>query len=324
MKAVYVTAFGPAEVLQVREAPLPEPGPGQVRIRVAATTVNFADIQGRRGAYPTPQEPPFVPGVEAAGTIDALGLGVQGLSPGQRVSAHIQGGSYGEFALARAVEVFAIPESLPWNLAACVPSVGTTAFNLLTLAGRMLPGETVLVQAAAGGVGSTAVQLARTLGAGMVIGAVGSPEKAKLAKELGADIVINYREEDIAQRVRAATGSGADVVLDGVGAATFEASLASLAPFGRLVMFGMASGPPPPVGFGPLYGDNKTIVGYSTGGHRRTRPEALRAPGLAVLKLLVQGRWKPVVGASFPLAQAAVAHWMVEEQESTGKVILFP
>jgi NADPH2:quinone reductase len=109
-----------------------------------------------------------------------------------------------------------------------------------------------------------------------------------------------------------------------VGAATFEASLASLAPFGRLVMFGMASGPPPAVGFGPLYGDNKTIVGYSTGGHRRTRPEALRAPGLAVLKLLVQGRWKPVVGASFPLAQAAVAHRLVEEQESTGKVILFP
>jgi NADPH2:quinone reductase len=325
VKAVYVTAFGPPDVLQLTEAPLPEPGPGRVRIKVAATTVNFADVQARRAPYQPPRTPPFIPGLEAAGTIDQLGPGVQGLEVGQRVTAHIEGGSYAEYALARAVEVFPIPESLDWERAATVPSVGTTALNLLTLAGRLQPGEAVLIHAAAGGVGSTAVQLARHLGAALIIGTVGNAEKAKLVLELGADVAINYREEDVAERVRAVTGgSGADVVLDGVGADTFAASVASLAPWGRLVAYGMASGPPPPVAFGPIYGENKAIVGYSTGGHRRTRPEALRAPGLAALKLLIQGRWKPIIGARFPLAQAAEAHRMIEDRESIGKVVLLP
>jgi NADPH2:quinone reductase len=183
----------------------------------------------------------------------------------------------------------------------------------------------VLIHAAAGGVGSTAVQLARTLGAGMIIGTVGSEEKARVALELGADAAINYRQEEVPRRVRDLTGgAGADVILDGVGADTFEASLASLAPFGRLVAFGQSSGPPPPVAFGPLYGENKAILGYSTGGHRRLRPEALRAPGLAVLKLLAQGRWKPLICARFPLDQAADAQRLVEDRGSVGKVVLLP
>ncbi|HZT09388.1 MAG TPA: quinone oxidoreductase [Chloroflexota bacterium] len=325
MRAVVVTAFGGPEVLELREAPIPEPAAGQVRVRVAATTVNFADIQGRRASYVVARTPPFVPGLEAAGTIDAIGPGVTGLEIGQRVSAHTEGGSYAEYALARAIETFPIPDSIDLESASTFPSVGTTALNLLTLAGRLQPGETVLVQAAAGGVGSTAVQLARTLGAGLVIGTAGGPDKVKTVLSLGADAAIDYRLENVAERVREITaGACADVVLDGVGASSFEGSLASLAPFGRLVAFGQASGPPPAVAFGPLYGENKTVIGYSTGGFRRARPHALRPVGLAALRLMAQGRWKPLIGARFPLAQAAMAHRMIEDRESIGKVLLIP
>ena len=323
MKAVVVTEWGAPEVLKLQEMPDPEPGPGQVRIRLAATTVNFADIQQRRAQYQGGRVPPFVPGLEGAGTIDKLGSGVEGLAEGQRVAVHADGGSYSEYVLARAVGVFPIPDSLDWETASCFPSVGTTSFNLLTQAGRLQPGETVLIHAAAGGIGSTAVQLARTLGAGLIIGTVGSEEKAKLIKELGADVAINYRVEDVPTRVREITGGAlADLVLDGVGKDTFEGSLQALAPFGRLVAFGQSSGPPPPVAFGPIYGENKSIIGYSTGGHRRTRPEALRAPGQAALKLLIHGRWKPIISARLPLAEAAEAQGMVESRLSVGKVVL--
>jgi NADPH:quinone reductase len=325
MRAICVTEFGGPEVLKLQEVPTPEPGPGQVRIKTAATTVNFADIQGRRAQYMGGRMPPFVPGLEAAGTIDALGPGVQDFKVGQRVAVHADGGSYAEYTIARAVGVFVIPDSLDWEHAACFPSVGTTSFNLLTQAGRLQPGETVLIHAAAGGIGSTAVQLARVLGAGLIIGTVGSAEKGKLIKELGADVAINYREENVGERVREVTGgAGADVVLDGVGADTFESSLASLALFGRLVVFGQSSGAPPAVGFGPLYGENKTIVGYSTGGQRRSRPEALRAPGIAALKLMVQGRWSPLISAQLDLEEASEAHRLVESRQSTGKVVLAP
>ena len=325
MKAVYVNEFGGPDVLQLQDAPLPEPGPGQARIRVAATSVNFADIQTRRGGYVVARTPPFVPGLEAAGTIDALGPGVRGWDVGQRVAIHAEGGSYGEYALARAIEMFPLGDDIDIEQASVVPSVGTTSMALLTMAGRLQPGETVLIHAAAGGVGSTAVQFARTLGAGLVIGTVGSQEKAEIAQDLGADAVINYRTENVAERVKELTrGAGVDVVLDGVGKDTIETSVGVLAPFGRLVVFGMASGAPAPIAFGPLYGDNKTVVGYSTGGHRRTRPEVLRPPALAAFKLLAAGRWKPLIGARYPLAQAAIAHRMIEDRESVGKVLLIP
>lgn len=325
MYAIFVTKHGPPEVLELMDAPMPEPGPGQVRIKVAATTVNFADIQARRGSYHGSASPPFIPGLEVAGTVDKLGPGVVGLGVGQRVAAHADGGSYAQYALGRTVGVFPLPDSIEWETAACFPSVGTTSFNLLNLAGRLQPGETVLIHAAAGGIGSTAVQLARVLGASKIIGTVGSAEKAKLIMDLGADAAINYREEDVPERVRELTnGTGVDVVLDGVGADTFESSVKSLARYGRLVAFGQSSGPPTPVSFGQLYGDNKAVVGYSTGGRRRTRPDDLRPAGLAVLKLLAAGRWKPVIGGSYPLDQAGEAQRLVEERGSMGKVLLIP
>lgn len=323
MQAMYVTSYGGPEVLELSEAPTPEPGPGQLRICVTATSVNFADIQGRRAPYHTSAPPPFIAGLEAAGTVDALGPGVTGFQLGQRVAASTDGGSYAEYALARTIGTFAIPDSMGWDVAAVFPSVGTTAYNLLTLAGRLQAGETVLIHAAAGGVGSTAVQLARVLGAGRIIGTVGSAEKADLIGRLGADAAINYREENVAERVMDLTdGAGADLILDAVGADTFEGSLASLALYGRLVVYGQSSGPPPPVAFGPLFSQNKSVLGYSTGGHRRTRPEVLRPAGEAVLKLLIAGRWKPVIDRKLPLHQAGDAQHLVESRATVGKVVL--
>lgn len=325
MKAVQVTEFGGPDVLELQDVPLPEPGTGQARIKVAATSVNFADIQTRRGGYVITRTPPFVPGLEAAGIVDALGPGVRGWEVGQRVAVHAEGGSYAEYALARVIEMFPLADEIDLEQASVVPSVGTTAMALLTMAGRIQPGESVLIHAAAGGVGSTAVQFARVLGAGLIIGTVGSPEKAKITQELGADAVVNYRTEDVVARVKEITGgAGVDIVLDGVGKDTAETSVAVLAPFGRLVVFGMASGAPAPIAFGPLYGDNKQVIGYSTGGHRRTRPEVLRPPGLAAFKLLAAGRWKPLIGARYPLAQASIAHRTIEDRESVGKVLLIP
>jgi NADPH2:quinone reductase len=323
MHAIQVTQYGGPEVLELSEVPTPEPGPGQVRIKVSATSVNFADIQGRKAPYHTSAPPPFIPGLEATGTIDKLGPGVSGLEIGQRVAALADGGSYAEYVLARTIGVYALPDSIEPKQAAVFPSVGTTAYNLLSLAARVQPGETVLIHAAAGGVGSTAVQLARVLGAGKIIGTVGSAEKAELVKSLGADVAINYREETVPDRVMAMTdGAGADVVLDAVGKDTFEGSLASLALHGRLVIYGQSSGPPPAFEFGPLFSQNKSVIGYSTGGHRRSRPEVLRPAGLAVLKLLAAGRWKAVIDRALPLAQAGDAQHLVESRATMGKVIL--
>jgi NADPH:quinone reductase len=323
VQAIQVTQYGGPEVLELSEVPIPEPGPGQVRIKVTATSVNFADIQGRKAPYHTSPPPPFIPGLEATGMIDAIGPGVSGFEPGQRVAGLVDGGSYAEYVLARTIGVYAVPDNVEPREAAVFSSVGTTAYNLLTLAARIQPGEAVLIHAAAGGVGSTAVQLARLLGAARIIGTVGSAEKADLIRSLGADEAINYREENVSERVMQATrGAGVDVILDAVGKDTFEASLASLALHGRLVVYGQSSGPPPAFEFGPLFSQNKAVIGYSTGGHRRSRPEVLRPAGLAVLKLLAAGRWKPVIDRTLPLAQAGDAQHLVETRATMGKVVL--
>jgi NADPH:quinone reductase len=325
MKAVVVNSFGPPEVLEYEDLPEPRPAPGQVLIDVAATGVNFADVMARRGRYHGGAAPPFVPGLDVAGTITAVGAEVSGLQVGQRVAAFPAGGSYAEQVLADPVLVYALPEGVDFETAAAFPTVGVTAYNLLTLVGRLAPGETVLVHAAAGGVGTTAVQMARRLGAGKVIGTVGDDAKMGLVRDLGADEVINYRRDDFAARVREVTGdSGADVILDSVAGPTFAASLTCLAPFGRLVVFGQASGEPGEARSADLYGLNRAVLGYSTGGYRRLRPAALRPAAEAVLGLLAGGEVRFVVGRRYSLAEAAEAHRFVESRESTGKILLIP
>jgi NADPH:quinone reductase len=250
---------------------------------------------------------------------------VSGLEVGQRVAAFPAGGSYAEQVLADPALVYALPEGVDFDTAAAFPTIGVTAYNLLTLVGRLSAGETVLVHAAGGGVGTTAIQMARRLGAGKVIGTVGDDAKVALVHELGADEVINYRAEDFAARVRDLTGgNGADVILDSVAGPTFEASLSCLAPFGRLVVFGQASGEPGVARSADLYGLNRAVLGYSTGGYRRLRPAALRPAAEAVLHLLAGGEIRFVVGGRYPLAEAADAHRLLESRQSTGKILLVP
>ncbi|HEY7059952.1 MAG TPA: quinone oxidoreductase [Chloroflexota bacterium] len=326
MRAVVVTEPGGPEVLQVQELPEPTPGPGQVQIRVAATGVNFADIMARRGRYHgAPSGGGFVPGLDVAGTITALGEGVAGLSVGQRVAAFPAGGSYAEVVVADPVMVYPLPDNVDFETAAAFPTIGVTAYNLLKTVGRLGEGETVLVHAAAGGVGTTAVQAARLLGAGRVFGTVGDDAKAGVVRDLGADAVINYRQEEFAPRVRALTGdAGADVVLDSVAGPVTAASMSCLAPFGRLVVFGQASGEPGQVPTSEFYPLNRAVLGYSTGGYRRLRPAGLRPAAEAVLDWLAAGRLQIVIGRRYPLAEAAEAQRFVESRASTGKVLLLP
>lgn len=325
MKAVVITQIGGPEVLRYQEVPTPTPADGQVLIKTEATSVNFADIMLRTGRYHRGNHPPMIPGLDAAGTVAALGPGVAGLQIGQRVAAFCSSGSYAEYALAPAVLTWPVPEGVKLETAAAFPTIGITAYNLLTMAGRLAPGETVLIHAAAGGVGTTAIQLARLLGAGTVIGSVGDDAKAELVRGLGCDHVINYRREDLPARVKELTGgTGADLILDSVAGPVFQQSLACLANFGRLAVYGMASGEAGTATSDLLHHSNRSVIGYSTGNYRQLRPAALRPAADAVLDYLRDGRLKLVIGGCYPLAEAGEAHRFVESRQSTGKVLLLP
>ncbi|SFV04753.1 quinone oxidoreductase family protein [Alicyclobacillus macrosporangiidus] len=323
MRAVVVSRLGGPDVLQVVEQPVPEPGPGEVRIRVAAASVNFADVKARYGNYHHAGAPPFVPGLDLAGTVDAVGEGVTGLAVGQRVMAFPKGGAYSEYAVAPAVLAYPVPDGVDLETAAALATVGVTAYELLTKVARLQPGETVLVHAAAGGVGTVALQLAKILGAGQVIGTVGSDEKAEHARRYGADVVINYSAGGFADAVLAATdGRGADVILDAVGGPAFADNLRCLARFGRLVVYGNAAGAYGQVDTAELHSTCRSVLGYSMGTTRRFRPEALRASAERVLELVATGRLQVPVCGRYPLERAAEAHTVMENRGTLGKVLL--
>ncbi|MBX6378160.1 MAG: zinc-binding dehydrogenase [Clostridia bacterium] len=318
-----VRAFGGPEELEYTNVADPEPGPGQVLIEVAMAGVNFADIMARRGKYHAGGTPPFVPGLDVAGRVAALGPGVEGLRVGQRVAAFPETGSYAQLTVARREFVFPVPDAVDDETAAAFPVVACTAYALLSSVARLRAGEVVLVHAAAGGVGTTAVQLARLLGASRVIGTVGSDEKAELVHALGADAVVNYRSADYADRLRSAVGErGVDVILNSVAGEVLERDLEVLAPFGRLVVFGQASGSPGRVLSTQLHATSRAVLGYSLGTARRLRPASVRPLAEAVLRLLATGQLRIVVGRRFRLEEAAEAHRWVESRRSTGKVLL--
>jgi NADPH2:quinone reductase len=289
---------------------------------VIQTGVNFADVQARRGAYHGGQKPPFVPGLDCVGTIVALGDGIEGLRVGQRVAAFPPNGSYAEVVVVPATTTYPLDPAVPDDDAASLLML-VTAYNVLIFAGRFVSGESVLVHAAAGGVGSTAVQMARALGAGTIFATVGSEAKVAIAREAGADVVIDYRREDFARRVLDATnGLGVDVILDSVAGEVFNAGLTALAPFGRIVTFGIASGEPGTVRTNQLHPTNRAVIGYSSGSYRKLRPEALRPAVVASLQLVAENKVHVVVGARFPLREAAEAHRLVESRAGHGKVLL--
>ncbi len=322
MNAVVVHHHGGPEQLVYESVTDPIPDEGQVVIETRCSSVNFADIKARRGGYKN-YEPPFIPGLDAAGVITALGSGVQSLKLGQRVAAYTTGGAYAEKVLAEENLCFLLPETVSFEQGAGI-GIFITAYNLLTLAGRLQKGETVLIHAGAGGVGSSLIQLAKVLGAGRVLTTVGSEAKKALVSELGADEVINYRQEDFAQRVLEISSNGADLILDSIAGETAEKGMSCLAPFGRLVIFGHTGAGAAQFDSKQLHSQNRAVLGYSSGGYRKHYPEILQQSAEAVLKLLAEKRLRLLIGASFKLEQAAKAQALVESRKSSGKVLLTP
>lgn len=317
-----VEEHGGPEVLRYRDWPDPAPKAGEVLIRTRLTSLNYADIQARRGGYEAGSGPPFVPGLDVVGMIEALGEGVAGLHLGQRVVAFAAGGSYAERVVAKAVLTYPVPESLSDEQVSGL-TVLVTAYNLLSWAGRLQQGESVLVHAAAGGVGGTALQLARALGAGRIIATVGSAQKAAIAKHLGADeVIVGY--EGFSSRVLELTAGGADLILDSIAGEVFSEGMKALAPFGRMVVYGHASGQAGHFDTRPLHRQTKAVIGYSSGHYRRSRPELLRPSVEAVFGHLQGGQVELQIGAKFKLEEAAKAHALMESRESVGKILLYP
>ncbi|WP_406488678.1 zinc-binding alcohol dehydrogenase family protein [Streptomyces phaeochromogenes] len=327
MRAVQVQEYGGPEVLRTVETEVPEPGPGQVSVDVAYTGVNFADLKARGEGYRVPSLP-FVPGLEVSGRVRALGEGVSGVEVGQEVAALTAGGAYADVVVTDATTVFPLPSGVDLRTAATLPAVLPTAYALVHAVGRLQPGETVLVQGAAGGIGTAVGQLAKAAGASGVFGVVSGAAKAKYALDHGYDdvFVVPSTTDSVqfVDEVRAATGGrGVDLALDPVGGETFRASLASLAVFGRLVSFGNASSAEPwQVGQPELYPTGLSVSGFSILTLAQTAPSALRALTEKAFAAVAEGVVSLPVTAEFPLEEASEAHRLMGGRTSTGKLLL--
>ncbi len=324
MKAIVAERAGEPEVLRYVDVERRAPRGWEVLIEVEAAGINYADTMRRRDRYLTRQGFPFTPGSEVAGTVVEVGDGVENASEGDRVVTLIDAGGYADFAVAPAASLIPMPENLGFDEAAAVPLQGLTAYHILKTSGALKEGESVLVHAAAGGVGTLAVQMAKLLGAGRVIATAGSPEKLDLARSLGADVLIDYTEEDWPEKVVEATdGEGADVILEMVGADFPEKNLQCLATFGRMVVFGAASGDRGTIVPGALMNGCQSVVGFWLIPITQ-RPDLLVPSLEEILGWIASGDLKLTIGATYPLEKAAEAHADLEGRKTTGKLILRP
>lgn len=324
-RRIVVHAFGGPEVLQLESYEPPAPGSGEVRVRHRAIGLNFIDIYFRTGLYPPPEGLPFTPGLEASGVVEAVGEGVTEFRPGQRV-AYGTGplGAYTDLRTMPADRLVAIPDEISDEVAAAMMLKGMTARYLLKQTYAVKPGDTILVHAAAGGVGLILCQWAKHLGA-TVIGTVGSREKAEIARAHGCDHPIVYTEEDFVARVKAITGgAGLPVVYDGVGRATFMKSLDCLRPRGLMVSFGNASGPVENFNLGILSQKGSLYVTRPTLFHYTATREELLACANDVIEVVRDGVVRIEVNQRFPLDQAAEAHRALESRRTTGATVLLP
>jgi NADPH:quinone reductase len=320
MQAVRIHKFGGADALVVEEVEKPQPKEGEVLIKVAAVGVNYGEILQRQGTYPIPVELPTILGSEVAGTVAALGAGVAEPPVGTRVLALTTNGAYAEYATANIERVVPLPPTLDFAPATALFAQGLTAFLMLTETANLQPGQTVLVNSAAGGVGSLLVQLAKLRGASMVIGTAGSTSKLDFIRELGADVAINYTDLDWAQQVRAATGgTGVNLAFDAVGGEIGAQTLSAIAPFGQLVVYGAASGSPTPYTAVQLSFTNLTLRGFAIYGYS---PQKLEQGLGELLNYTLSGKLALKVGASFPLAEVKAAHQALEGRATVGKVVL--
>ncbi len=318
MRAIVQVGTGGPEVLQLREVPKPEIQPGHLLVRVTAIGVNYVDTIIRRGWYPTPPREPYIPGIEIAGVVEAVGEGVTGWQVGQRVMAGGVYGAYAEYCLVPANLAIPVPDNLNDTEAAAVPVNWITAYLALVTTGKVQAGERVLIHAAAGGVGTAAVQMAKLLGA-IVFATAGSDEKVQLVRSLGADVVINYEREDFEAVVHEKTnGQGVHLVLECVGGEVFTKSIRCLAHRGRLVLYGQASGKESIFSVRDLYRRGADILSL------RRDDASTREAIDKILGWLQEGKVKPIVGEVHPLADAGLAQHRLETRQTKGKVVLVP
>lgn len=323
MKAITIPQPGDASALVQTEVPDPHPAPGEVRVRVVAAGVNRADVMQRMGFYPPPPGAPDYPGLEVSGTVDEVGDGVDGWHVGDEVCALLSGGGYAELVCVAAEQLLPVPTGVSLVDAAALPEVVSTVWSNVFMTANLLPGQTFLVHGGSSGIGTMAIQLAREVGARVAVTA-GSADKLEVCRQLGADILVNYREQDFVEELRAATaGAGADVILDNMGAKYLARNVDALAPNGRLVVIGLQGGAKAELDLGLLLRKRAAVIATSL----RARPADEKATIVAAVRehvwpLVAAGRVKPVIHSRYPLTEAADAHRELEASGHIGKILL--
>lgn len=324
MKVIKFEQFGGPEVLQWADADKPVPAENEVLIEVKASGVNYADTARREGQYVVPTKLPYIPGAEVAGVIVEIGSGVKGFKQGDRVVALIESNGYAEFVSVDARVLTPIPDGVDYEQAVALPLQGLSAYHVLKTMGRLEPGESVLIHAAAGGVGAIAVQLAKIFGAGKIIATASTEEKLAHAKAMGATDLVNYSEEGWAEKVKEITGcKGVDVALEMVGGEVFNQTVKCLAPFGRLVIFGAASGEQATFHPGQLMRKNQSVIGFFLPQIMR-KPELFQNSFKELLGYMANGDLKLTIGGTYPLEEAANVHKLLQGRKTIGKLVLKP
>jgi putative PIG3 family NAD(P)H quinone oxidoreductase len=323
MKAMTIPEFGGPEVLTLAEVERPDVRAGELLVRVAAAGVNRADLLQRQGHYAPPPGQSDMPGLEVSGVVEALGEGVERWSVGDEVCALLAGGGYAEYVTVPAGQVLPVPAGVSLVDAAALPEVVCTVWANVFLTANLQPGETLLVHGGSSGIGTMAIQLGREVGA-LVAVTAGSSDKLEACRRLGAEVLVNYREEDFVERLRGATdGEGADVVLDIMGAKYLSRNIAALATSGRLVIIGMQGGTRAEIDIAALLAKRAAVIATSL----RARPPTEKATIVAAVRehvwpLISAGRVHPVVHSRHPLADAAAAHRELEAGRHVGKILL--
>jgi NADPH:quinone reductase len=321
MRAIQIEEFGGPDVMRLVDIPVPEPNDGELLVKVDHAGINFADTHQRENSYLAKFDLPLIPGGEVAGTVER---GNGDFAEGQRVVAMTGTGAYAEYAVANPVTTYPIPDGVDDGVALALLIQGLTAWHLYRTSAKLEPGETVVVHAAAGGVGNLAVQLGKPMGAGRVIATASSEDKRKAALEMGADAAVDVTREDLSAALREANGGNkVDVVFEMAGGRVFDESLSVLAPFGRLVTYGIASREPNEVSSGTLMRKSQAVVGFWLF-HLLQRPEMLREPLADLFERAARGDLKPLVGETYPLADVGRAHEDMQARRTSGKLLIDP
>lgn len=321
MKAWRVHDWCEPDQMSFEDIPAPEPGAGEIRIRNHAAALNFFDILMVQGKYQTKPPRPFTPGSELAGVVDAVGEGVTGFKVGDRVQAMATSGSYAELSIAPAAKTFRIPDAMSFEEAAAMIVIYQTSYFALTHRTQIKPGEWLLVHAAAGGVGVSATQIGKALGA-RVIATAGSEDKLEFCLSQGAEYALNYRDSSWVDQVKKITGRGADIIYDPVGGEIFDLSTKCIAPEGRLLVIGFAGGTIPSIAANRILLKNMAVTGVYWGGYLEHHPEYMAEAEAALFNMYEAGQIKPIVSETFKLADAVAALNALATRKTVAKVVL--